>query len=144
MCCEYVSVRSIWLPVRSIWLYVDSYHATRTRFLEWIYTLYLPEWQRTTCSKQARYLKFKWLQWDLNPQPLSSWTCMVRTYSQMQRTDRYSQNSSISWSVWLNGWVFVYRLRGCGFESCYSHLNFDIAPISSMEFLDIQGLQTVD
>ena len=26
--------------------------------------------------------------------------------------------------VWLNGWVFVYELSGCGFESRCSHLNF--------------------
>ena len=25
--------------------------------------------------------------------------------------------------VWLNGWVFVYDLSGCGFESSCSHLN---------------------
>ena len=25
--------------------------------------------------------------------------------------------------VWLNGWVLVYQLSGCGFESSYSHLN---------------------
>ena len=30
----------------------------------------------------------------------------------------------IIWSVWLNGWVFVYELSGCGFESRCSHLNF--------------------
>ena len=23
--------------------------------------------------------------------------------------------------VWLNGWVFVYELSGCGFESCCCH-----------------------
>ena len=22
--------------------------------------------------------------------------------------------------VWLNGWVFIYELGGCGFESCCS------------------------
>ena len=27
------------------------------------------------------------------------------------------KHSSIIWSVWLNGWVFVCKLRGCGFES---------------------------
>ena len=32
----------------------------------------LPECQRTSCSKQAPYLKFKWQQRDSNPQPLSS------------------------------------------------------------------------
>ena len=48
---------------------------------------------------------------------------MIRTYSQMHRTDMYSQHSSIIWSVWLNGWVFVSELSGCGFESHCSHLN---------------------
>ena len=49
---------------------------------------------------------------------------MIRTFSQMHRTDKYSQHSSIIWPVWLNGWVFVYELSGCGFESSCSHLNF--------------------
>ena len=30
---------------------------------------------------------------------------------------------SIVWPVWLNGWVFIYELSGCGFESSCSHLN---------------------
>ena len=51
-------------------------------------------------------------------------TDMIRTYSQMHRTDKFSQHSSIIWPVWLNGWVFVYELGGCGFESSCSHLNF--------------------
>ena len=42
------------------------------RVWEWIYTLYLPECQGTPSSKQARYLKFKWLQRDSKLQPLSS------------------------------------------------------------------------
>ena len=28
------------------------------------------------------------------------------------------------WPVWLNGWVFVCKLSGCGFESCCCRLNF--------------------
>ena len=48
---------------------------------------------------------------------------MTRTYSRIQYTDKYSQHSSIFWPVWLNGWVFVYELSGCGFESSCSHLN---------------------
>ena len=47
---------------------------------------------------------------------------MIRTYSQMHRTDNYSQHSSIIWPVWLNGWVFVYQLSDCGFETSCSHL----------------------
>ena len=42
------------------------------RISEWIHTLYLPECQGTPCSNQARNLKFKWLQLDSNPEPLSS------------------------------------------------------------------------
>ena len=49
---------------------------------------------------------------------------MIKTYNQMHRTDKYSQHSSIIWSVWPNGWVFVYE---------------DMAPASSKEFLDIQA-----
>ena len=49
---------------------------------------------------------------------------MIRTYSQMHRTDKYSQHSSVIWPVWLNGWVFVYELSGCEFESSCSHWNF--------------------
>ena len=28
------------------------------------------------------------------------------------------------WPVWVNGWVFIYELCGCGFESHCSHLKF--------------------
>ena len=28
---------------------------------------------------------------------------MTRTYSQMHRTDKYSEHSSVIWSVWPNG-----------------------------------------
>ena len=48
------------------------------------------------------------------------------TYSHMHCTDKYSQHSSIIWSVWLNGWVFVYGLSGCGFESRCCHLNLPL------------------
>ena len=42
---------------------------------------------------------------------------ITRRYTQMHRTGKYSQHNSIIWLVWLNGWVFVYELSGCGFES---------------------------
>ena len=35
---------------------------------------------------------------------------------------KYSQLNSIIWPVWLNGWVFIYELSGCWFESSCSHL----------------------
>ena len=49
---------------------------------------------------------------------------IIRADSQMHRTDKCSQHSSVIWSVWLNGWVFVYKISGCGFESRCSQLNF--------------------
>ena len=42
-------------------------------------------------------------------------------------TDCHCLNSAhlhYHWSVWLNGWAFVYELSGCGFESHSSQLNF--------------------
>ena len=44
------------------------------RVWQWIHNLQLPECQGTPCSKQAPYLKIKWLQRDSHPQPLSSQT----------------------------------------------------------------------
>ena len=44
----------------------------QVRVLDWIHSLYLPECQGTRYSKQAQYLKFKWVQQDSNQQPLSS------------------------------------------------------------------------
>ena len=35
----------------------------QVRVLEWIYTLYLPEYQRTPCSKQARYVNILAISW---------------------------------------------------------------------------------
>ena len=49
---------------------------------------------------------------------------IIKTYSEMHRTDKYSRHSSIIWPIWPNGWVFVYQLSGCGFESRCSHLIF--------------------
>ena len=49
---------------------------------------------------------------------------MIITYSQMHRTHKNSQHSSIIWSIWLTGWVFVYKLKSCGFKSRFCHLNF--------------------
>ena len=49
---------------------------------------------------------------------------MRTTYREMHRTDKYSQHSSIIWSVGRNSWVFVYELGGCGLVSCCSRLKF--------------------
>ena len=45
-------------------------------------------------------------------------------YLSVRQSTFLNQHSSIIRPVWLNGWVFVYELSGCGFESTCSHLNF--------------------
>ena len=42
---------------------------------------------------------------------------MIQKDSKLHHTDKYSQHSLIIWPVWLNGWVFIYELSACGFES---------------------------
>ena len=49
---------------------------------------------------------------------------MIIRYTQIYRTDKYSQHSSIIWPVLLNCWEFLYELSGCGFESRCSDLYF--------------------
>ena len=36
-------------------------------------------------------------------------------------------------NVWLNGWVFVYEVSGCGFESSCCHLNKSIVTFKETE-----------
>ena len=58
---------------------------------------------------------------------------MIITYSQVHRTDKYSQHSSINWSVWLNSWVFVYKLSDCKFEFRCCHLKKLLVCVSTYE-----------
>ena len=80
---------------------VCSYHGVS----EWIHILYLPECQGT-------------IEWWFTLKRVRD---MIRTYSQIHSIDKYSQHSSIIWPVWLNGWVLVYQISGCEFESRYYH-----------------------
>ena len=63
---------------------------------------------------------------------------MIRTYIQMDRTDKYSQHSSIIWPVWLNGWVIVYEVSDCGFESRSSHLDIIWSSLRPPELINYQ------
>ena len=54
---------------------------------------------------------------------------MTRTYSQMRRTDMYSEHSSIIWPVCPNGCVLVYQLNRSGFESSSSTIYTHLQPI---------------
>ena len=61
---------------------------------------------------------------------------MIITYSQMHRTDKYSQHISMIWPVRLNASVFVYNLSACGFECRCYHLKFKFDSLS-WDFLTI-------
>ena len=88
------------------------------RVLKWIHTLWLVEWQGTPCLKQARYMEAT-IECGFTLKRVRD---MIITYSQMHRTDNFSQHSLIIWPVWLNGWVLAYEVIGCGFESLCNHL----------------------
>ena len=61
---------------------------------------------------------------------------MRKTCSQKHHTDKYSQHKSI---IWPNGWVFIYELGGCAFESHFSHLSFRFRTCFCKEFFTIQA-----
>ena len=73
---------------------------------------------------------------------IHSETCMWhdKNIQSMHHTDKYSQTSSINWPVWLNGWVFIYKLSDWGFESSCSHLWFYLYYLNY--FLNIHQILT--
>lgn len=54
---------------------------------------------RNSLLKTGAISQSKWLQWGLNPKPLSSWM-----------------------NTRLNGCVLIYKLSDCGFKLCCNHL----------------------
>ena len=46
----------------------------------------------------------------------------IRTHNHLVRKRTLNYLAKF-WPVWLNGWVFIYELSGCGFESRCCHLN---------------------
>ena len=77
-----------------------SYHL---RVSEWIYTLYLTESEGTPCSRQAWYLKFKWLPRSSNQQPLRSLTS-TQPFGQ---TDKMIE---MIWEYWSQRHIWLYVL----------------------------------
>ena len=108
LCCEYLTVRCIWLYVIIM---------SRTSFP--LLSLKLQIWRLLRARSSLTFRQT--IECGFTLKLVRD---MIITYSQMHRTDKYSQHSSIIWPVWLNGWVFVYELSGCGFESRCCHLNF--------------------
>ena len=63
----------LWVLICRVHLSVCYYHAT-FQFQGESTLCSSPDCQGHFCPKQAPYLKFKWRQWDSNPQPLSTET----------------------------------------------------------------------
>ena len=50
--------------------------------------------------------------------------CVVHlTVSYYHVTYTFQSESTLYKPVWLSGWVFIYKLSGCGFESCCFHFD---------------------
>ena len=52
---------------------------------------------------------------------------MTRAYTQMQRTDKYSEHNSIIWPLWRNGSVFVLRTKWFWVRVQLQSLKFQIS-----------------
>ena len=65
----------------------------------------------------------------LNVKELLTWNrCNIWELGDCNRTGTHNHlvckaHRSIIWPVWLNGWEFIYKLKGSGFESCCSRWN---------------------
>ena len=70
------------------------------RISEWIHSLYLPECLGTLCSKQLRYLKFKWLKRESKLQPPSSQT-KTQTFGPTDKIIGLSCEHLYVWCIWL-------------------------------------------
>ena len=93
---------------------------------------------RNSLIKAGVNLKFKWVQLDSNPEPLSCYSqatieCgftlkhvgdVIGTYIQLHCPNKCSEQSWIVWWAWPNSWVCVYQLSGSGFDFSWNHLNF--------------------
>ena len=82
----------------------------QVRISKWIHTLRLRECQETPCSKQAWYLKFKWLQLDSNPEP----SVRKRTLNNLLKQTKLL---SCVLSTYLHGPF------DCMFLSCHVHIS---------------------
>ena len=96
-------------------------------------TFYIIKTRIFYCCNRTRtpnHLVRKWTLNHLAKLTSSKWLCcVVSTYLYGCLTVcschvTYAFQSESTISSGLNGWVFVYELSGCGFESRCSHLNF--------------------
>ena len=101
---------------------VCSYHVTYTFQSE--YTFYICLNVKELLARNRRNI---WSLSDCN---------RTRTHNHLVRKQTLSHLVSWPnhWSVWPNGWVFIYKLCGCGFESHCSHLHIYSVTAESQPF----------
>ena len=80
---------------------------------------------------KQNFIKRKKIQTVTGLEPTT--TYFVNEHSTIQPNCQFNQFG------WLNGWVFVYKLIGCGFDSRCSHLNFRFRACFEQAVFDIQA-----
>ena len=116
LCCEYLSVRYIWLYV-----IVMSSKLSRMNLHSMVAWMSRNSLLETSISQQ----RVPWHSGNYRVyiySEASTWHDI--TYRVIHRTNDCPKRSSIIWLIWLNGWVFACRVSGCGFKSAYCYLNF--------------------
>ena len=105
LCCEYLSVRCIWLYV--IIMSRTSFRVNPHSFWVRITLLSLkPQIWRLLRARSS----LTFTQTIKCGFTLKLVRDMIITYSQMYGTDKYSQHNLIIWPVWLDGSMFVYKV----------------------------------
>ena len=142
LCCENLSAWCIWYSIQvcDITKTYSQIHYMTKRFHNTTHSFGKLGYMVTCSHKFVCYsdLKFRyrpcfekrgpWSSGKLRVKLQSIQVCgMTKTYSQIHNTDKFSKHSSINWPVWLNGWVFTYKLNCWRFKSCYSHFKCSVS-----------------
>ena len=86
--------------------------------------------EKVSSRVQPKYVTLEWcfilmqLYWMISGFEFLILSLLPDKFNFLLSSPKWIRNLlSTNWLVWLNGWVFVYKLSGCGFESCCCHLN---------------------
>ena len=122
--------RSIWVMHLVFSLTICSYHVTYAFQSESKLYSYLNVKELLTRSRRK-----VWSLSDYN------WT-WTHNHLAHKRTLNHLAKLAKWLSVWLNSWVFVYKLSGCGFAFSCSHLKFSIFIFVSSKMIIIISFPT--
>ena len=136
LCCEYLSVWCIDCVFLSYHNITYMFRVNRYSIIAWM--------SRNSLLETSAILNFRWLQWESNPDRLDPqqalnylvklakwlncvvgniwkvhWLCIfIVPNAHYNECTYYTQHAIITlWSVWVNSWLFIYKLSGCRFQS---------------------------